>query len=125
MTMLNEIAPLSAEEEPDFLQFALEGMAKCENEWRTSGVVYSWIDPYPVWISAGDWNEYLGEGFPRGSPWKAADASSGLVLSAADRYESSSIGPTIAAINSFVPSPIRSCLFLPIPIKDCADIAAI
>src|SRR5262249_1181057 len=65
MTMLNKTAPLSAEEEPDFLQFALEGVAKSENEWHAAGAVFSWIDPYPVWVSAGDWSEYLGDGFPR------------------------------------------------------------
>src|SRR5262245_31848390 len=67
MTMLNEVPPPSAEDpsNDDFLQWAIQGMTKCEKEWRDAGTVFSWIDPQPVWVSAGDWSEYLGDGFPR------------------------------------------------------------
>jgi hypothetical protein len=53
------------EDDDDFLQSSLRGMAKCESEWQAAGAIYSWIDPYPAWVSAGDWSEYLGDGFPR------------------------------------------------------------
>jgi hypothetical protein len=54
------------EDDDEFLQSALQGMAKCESEWQAAGAIYSWVDPYPVWVSAGDWSgEYLGDGFPR------------------------------------------------------------
>jgi Family of unknown function (DUF6011) len=50
-------------DDDEFLQWALEGMAECESKWHAAHVIYSWIDPYPVWVSSGDWSEYLGDGF--------------------------------------------------------------
>ncbi len=52
------------EDDDEFLQWALQGMAECESKWHAAHAVYSWIDPYPVWVSAGNWSEYLGDRFP-------------------------------------------------------------
>jgi hypothetical protein len=52
-------------DDDEFLESALAGMAKCESKWHAAHVTWSWIDPYPAWVSASDWSEYQGDGFPR------------------------------------------------------------
>jgi hypothetical protein len=49
-------------DDDEFLANALDGMRKCETDWRARGQIFSWIDLKPAWISAADWTDYGGQG---------------------------------------------------------------
>jgi hypothetical protein len=54
----------AADDENGFFESACYGMLAYEDFWQQCGLVFAWIDPKPVWVSAADWNPYAENGFP-------------------------------------------------------------
>jgi hypothetical protein len=52
------------EDENGFFASACHGMLWQEDLWQQCGLVFAWIDPKPVWVSAADWSPYVEDGFP-------------------------------------------------------------
>jgi hypothetical protein len=52
------------DDENGFFESACHGMLQYEDFWQQCGLVFAWIDPKPVWISAADWLPYADDGFP-------------------------------------------------------------
>jgi Family of unknown function (DUF6011) len=52
------------DDEDGFFESACHGMLECEDFWHQCGIVFAWIDPKPVWMSAADWLPYVENGFP-------------------------------------------------------------
>lgn len=47
------------DDEDGFFESACYGMLEQEDYWRQCNLVWEWIDPKPVWISAAEWDPHI------------------------------------------------------------------